>query len=180
MLLFAAGAEAAETKLISTDTTGATSADQFAQNPVSTPDGRYVIYRTSATNATTGNAGGPQQIIRHDLQTGQKVLISVDTGGGAGNGQSSAADISDDGRYVAFQSNATDLVAGDPNDTADIFLRDVQEATTTRLSAGSASGGGRDPQISADGRYVFFATPNAICGRLPRTTPTGTSSATTV
>jgi hypothetical protein len=160
MLSFTAAAEAAETKLVSTNTTGATSANAYAEKLAITPDGRYAVYTTAASDATTGNAGGVPQVIRHDLQTGEKALISVDTGGGAGNAFSGTSDISDDGRYVAFESAATDLVAGDPNDTTDVFLRDVQAGTTLRLSAGSGSGGGRDPQISADGRYVFFTTPN--------------------
>ena len=158
LLSFAPAARAAETKLISTNAAGTSSANAHARNLVITPDGRYAVYATQASDATAGNAGGPLQIIRHDLQTGAKVLVSVDTGGGAGNGESDFADVSDDGRYVAFESNATDLVIGDAMDNSDVFLRDVQDGITTRLSAGSANGGGGDPQISANGRFVFFTT----------------------
>lgn len=85
-------------------------------------------------------------------------LISVTTGGGYSDGISDIVSFSSDGRFVAFESSGSNLVIGDVNSSTDAFVRDtVQNATTavTRLSAG---GGGQQPSISADGRYVAFTS----------------------
>jgi hypothetical protein len=88
--------------------------------------------------------------------------VSVDRAGGDANSNSYGAAISEDGRFVAFTSQATDLVAGDGNDRADVYVRDLHEATTTRVSAdrtgGDANGDNEDPSISRDGRFVAFAS----------------------
>jgi Tol biopolymer transport system component len=88
-------------------------------------------------------------------------LASVATNGGYGNGDSSGSAISSDGRYVAFVSGATDLVLGDTNGLADVFVRDRQAGVTTRVSEGNGvqpNGGSQDPKISGDGRYVVFVS----------------------
>ncbi|MCK5377269.1 MAG: PD40 domain-containing protein, partial [Acidobacteria bacterium] len=90
--------------------------------------------------------------------------VSEATAGGAGNGDSrlmvSRWAINSDGRYVAFESDATDLVADDTNGVTDVFVRDVELGTTTRVSVDvngeDADGPSEDPSISADGRYVAF------------------------
>jgi len=79
---------------------------------------------------------------------------SVSTGGVQGNGASGEVAISGDGRYVAFDSDASNLVPGDTNGLTDVFVRDTATGTTTRASLDST--GGYDPAISADGRYVAF------------------------
>jgi len=71
-------------------------------------------------------------------------------------GESSLPSMSADGRYVAFQSDATNLVPGDTNGTSDVFVRDRVTQTTQRIPAGAAGAG--LPRISANGRYVAFAT----------------------
>jgi len=86
--------------------------------------------------------------------------VSVDSAGAQGNNSSEYPSISADGRYVAFQSSASNLVAGDTNLATDIFVRDRQTNTTTRVSLDSAGAQGnnnsREPSISGDGRYVTF------------------------
>ena len=86
--------------------------------------------------------------------------ISVDSAGNQGNSYSRRASISADGRFVAFYSNASNIVPGDTNNYADIFVRDRLTNTTTRVSVDSAGNlGNRDsysPSISADGRFVAF------------------------
>jgi Tol biopolymer transport system component len=87
--------------------------------------------------------------------------VSVATGGAEALGQSYGTAISADGRYVAFASDAANLVAGDTNGNADVFVHDRQTATTTRASVASSGGQGvgghsRAPSLSADGRFVAF------------------------
>ena len=82
--------------------------------------------------------------------------------GGDADGGSGPVKLSSDGRYVAFQSDATNLVAGDTNGSGDVFLRDRQAATTSRVSVGSASGQGDAGafllDLSPDGRFVVFSS----------------------
>ncbi|MEG4520595.1 MULTISPECIES: calcium-binding protein [unclassified Microcoleus] len=91
--------------------------------------------------------------------------VSVDSAGNQGNNWSVRPSISADGRFVAFLSDASNLVPGDTNNTADIFMRDLLTNTTTRLSVDSAGNQGNastqdfaSPSISADGRFVAFAS----------------------
>ncbi|MGB7895074.1 MAG: calcium-binding protein, partial [Microcoleus sp.] len=88
--------------------------------------------------------------------------VSVDSAGNPGNSDSNAYSISADGRFVAFQSQASNLVPGDTNNKNDIFVRDLSTNTTTRVSVDSAGIQGNNdsfnPSISADGRFVAFAS----------------------
>ena len=94
------------------------------------------------------------------LPAGAVSLVSVNARGEAGNGFSRAPAISADGRYIAFMSAASNLVEGDANGKADIFLRDRKEGTVTRISMGmdgeEADGDSSSPAISADGRVIAF------------------------
>ncbi len=143
----------------SVDTTGG-DPDGGSQHPSISADGRYVAFRSTATDLVAGDGNGMPDVFVRDLQTNTTVRASVDTAGGDPDGTSQDPSISADGRYVAFQSQATDLVAGDGNGTWDVFVRDLQTNTTTRVSVDTA-GGDPDslsavPSISADGRYVTF------------------------
>ena len=88
--------------------------------------------------------------------------VSVATGGGQSNSDSLAPAISGDGRYVAFVSDASNLVAGDTNRVRDVFVNDRQTGETTRVSVGpggaEANGDSFAPAISGDGRYVVFSS----------------------
>ena len=89
--------------------------------------------------------------------------VSVDSVDNQANGGSSNPSLSADGRFVAFTSVASNLVAGDTNGTDDVFVRDRQTGTTTRVSVDSAgnqtySSSYTTPSLSADGRYVAFAS----------------------
>ena len=90
------------------------------------------------------------------------VLVSVDPAGFEGNEYSSAVAISEDGRYVAFRSAASNLVENDANDVLDIFVRDIQGGITCRVSvsdtAVEADGESLVPAISSDGRYITFSS----------------------
>ena len=122
-------------------------------------DGRYIAFESFADNLVYGDTNSSADIFIHDLQTGQTNRVSVATDGTQGNGNSQRPSISADGRYVAFYSEASNLV---PNDTNgwDIFIHDFQTGQTSRASVASDGTEGNshsdEPSISADGRYVAF------------------------
>jgi Tol biopolymer transport system component len=129
-------------------------------------DGRYILFESWASNLIPNDTNNTSDIFLRDLATDTTRLVSANTNGGVGNGQSRSAVITPDGRYVAFVSAASDLVPGDTNRIADVFVRDLQLGTTTLVSVGAVSPGtgfavfGSDsPLITPDGRYVaFFST----------------------
>jgi uncharacterized repeat protein (TIGR01451 family) len=133
-----------------------------------TPDGRFVAFASHATDLVAGDTNGVGDVFVRDRRTGVTERVSVGVRGAEGNGDSNflgiATDtvISDDGRYVAFKSEATNLAKGDRNAATDVFLRDRVAGTTERVSLDDAgreiAGGGDEPAISADGRYVAFTT----------------------
>nr|WP_161501352.1 beta-propeller fold lactonase family protein [Rhodopirellula sp. SM50] len=137
-------------------------------HPVISADGRFVVFLSAGTNFVADDNNNARDVFVRDRQLGTTSLVSasdpnLSAGGASGNGGSFAYrfGVSGDGRYVTFQSNATDLVPGDTNGLADLFLRDRQLGTTERINlapdGGQASGGATyDGHISADGRYVAF------------------------
>ena len=142
-------------------------------SPDISADGRYVTFVSAAfltaddTNASScpgTTLSGPScpDVFRHDRITGETIRVSMSSAGVEADAASAAPRISGDGRYVVFESLATTLVAGDTNDRLDIFLRDVQTSTTTRMSvATSGAQSDRDasrPSISDDGARVSFLT----------------------
>ena len=129
-------------------------------------DGRYVAYCSSATNLVAGDTNAAVDVFRHDLVTRETILVSAGAGGTQADGPSSWSSISSGGRYVAFGSSATNLVAGDTGGRDDVFLRDCDSGQTTRVSVatdGTEAGGKSGdswgyPAVSSDGRYVAFAS----------------------
>src|SRR5205823_2554908 len=130
-----------------------------------TPDGRYVVFKSEATNLAAGDFNGKIDVFVRDRQTSTTSRIIA---GGGPPGQFNLTSttplmvaVSSNGRYVAFDSDASDLVPGDTNGRSDVFVHDRQTSTTTRVSVGSdgsqAFGGdSTSPSLSADGRYVAF------------------------
>lgn len=123
---------------------------------------RYVAFGSVATNLVRGDGNRVKDIFVRDRQARGTERISVSSGGIEGNAASDDPSISDDGRYVAFQSEATNLVAGDRNRFADIFVRDRVTRRTERVSVPSGGGEGNgkstEPAISPNGRYVAFTS----------------------
>jgi Tol biopolymer transport system component len=101
-------------------------------------------------------------IFVRDLFAGTTERVSVDSASVEGNGDCWAPSISRDGRYVAFESGASNLVPGDTNFSRDIFVRDRQAGTTERVSVSSAGVEANHlsqyPSITPDGRYIVFAS----------------------
>jgi Tol biopolymer transport system component len=125
-------------------------------------DGRFVVFVSDADNLVDGDANGSGDVFVRDRQKGTTERASVSTAGHEGNGSSYDGAITPDGRFVAFDSEATDLVEKDTNGVGDIFVHDRQEGTTERVSVNDAGKGGNHesygPCLSADGRYVAFAS----------------------
>src|SRR5262245_7827926 len=101
-------------------------------------DGRFVAFESEATNLVPGDTSGLIDIFVRDLVIGTTTRVSVDSAGRQANGSSRNPSISADGRFVAFESEATNLVPGDTNGQIDIFVRDRATGTTTRVSVDSA------------------------------------------
>ncbi|MBK8019838.1 MAG: hypothetical protein IPK19_00100 [Chloroflexi bacterium] len=125
-------------------------------------DGRYVVFRSTASNLVSGDTNNANDVFVHDRQTHQTTRISVASDGAQSNGFSGEGDISGDGRYVAFESGANNLVASDTNNTFDVFVHDRQTGQTSRVSI--ASDGSQANQssyytnLSSDGRYVVYSS----------------------
>jgi Tol biopolymer transport system component len=128
-------------------------------------NGRYVVFTSNASNLVPRDTNGASDIFIRDRRTGRTSRVSVNSRNGQGNSWSEGAAVSADGRYVAFASAASNLVAGDTNKLPDVFVRDRKLGRTTRVSVTSRGGqgsgrrysnGANAPSISADGRYVAF------------------------
>lgn len=125
-------------------------------------DGRFIAFVSDAQNLVTGDTNGKPDVFLRDRVAGTTTRVSVASGGGQGNGRSDLATISRGGRYVAFYSEASNLVAGDSNGRSDVFVRDVVGGTTRRVSVtsggGQANGDSAFPSISDNGQLVAFSS----------------------
>ena len=132
--------------------------------PSISSDGRFVAFTSSTTNLVANDTNGYEDVFVRDRQTGITERVSVNNSGTQTSGSfSSRPSISPDGRFVAFWSAATNLVANDTNNTVDAFVRDRQTGTTERVSVSSSGtqgnqGSGETLSISADGRFVTFVS----------------------
>ncbi len=134
-----------------------------AQPSISLND-RYIVFYTNATNLVAGDSNLSAGVILCDLRTGTLRRVSVSSAGAQANEDSLLPTISGDGRYVAFESAASNLSPGDTPGSHDVFVRDLRTNRTERLP--HTTGGNLDlsglqyerPDISADGRYVSFAS----------------------
>ncbi len=154
---------AATTILASVGTSGAPGDGASSGGPCSlSADGRYVAFSSTSTNLVASDTNTFEDVFVRDLVAGTTSLASVSSGGAQANGQCLTPSISPDGRYVAFFSDATNLVPGDTNGVFDVFVRDLQTGTTTRESVDSngvqGNGMSYSASISRDGRYVVFVS----------------------
>ena len=144
---------------LSVDSAG-NQANDSSVNPSISADGRFVAFESNASNIVPGDTNNTSDIFVRDLSTNTTTRVSVDSAGNQANKVSSQPSISANGRFVAFYSDASNLVPGDTNNLADIFVRDLLTNTTTRVSVDSAGNQGNlvssDPSISANGRFVAF------------------------
>ena len=158
----AAGPAVGTAVLVSINSAGTDSGGGDSQQAAISANGRYVAFRSLANDLVPTDTNHEADVFRRDLVAGTVTLLSVNSAGtDSGNGASKKPSMSRDGRYVAFVSDASDLVATDTNGRMDVFVRDVTAGTTTLVSvnsAGTDSGNDDSTQvvISADGRYVAF------------------------
>jgi tricorn protease-like protein len=128
--------------------------------PAISGDGRLVAFWSIASNLVPGDTNSTSDIFVHDQQTGTTTRVSVASDGTQGDNTSESPSISTNGRFVAFESFASNLVPGDTNGAFDIFVRDLQTGTITRASLASDGSQGnsdsRNASISGDGRFVAF------------------------
>jgi Tol biopolymer transport system component len=97
-----------------------------------------VAFSSAASNLVAGDTNGVTDVFLRDSQTGTTTRVSVDSSGAEAADASYEPSVNGDGRFIAFRSAATNLVAGDTNAMGDIFLRDTQTGTSTRVNLGAA------------------------------------------
>lgn len=176
---------------VSTDSMGG-EANNESYRPAISADGRYVAFESWASNLVPGDTNNSWDIFVKDTQTGATTRVSTDATGVEGNGSSAnsfgqSTSISADGRYVAFVSQASNLVPDDTNGTMDVFVKDIQTGLITRVSTDSESNqvngdsGNIGTSVSADGRFVAFDSnscyPSSDCGIYVKDRSTGQSYA---
>jgi len=135
---------------------------EHAYDPAVSADGRFVAYASSREWPDEEEDESTSTVYLYDRQTKATELISVGLGGRLPNGSCTGVSISGDGRFVAFESDSSNLVSGDTNHGSDVFVRDRQQNTTQRVSVSSSGRQSNDwswgSSISADGRFIGFCS----------------------
>jgi Tol biopolymer transport system component len=132
--------------------------------PAISGDGRFVAFWSMASNLVPGDTNicpwACEDVFVHDRQTGTTTRVSVAADGTQADGNSESPTISGDGRFVAFESAASNLLPGDTNSAFDVFVHDRQTGAITRASVAAdgtqANNTSRSASISGDGRVVAF------------------------
>ena len=151
------------TERVSVDSAG-NQANDGSVAPAISAHGRFVAFVSLADNLVPGDTSDQVDVFVHDRKTGVTERVSVDSAGNQANGGSGDPAISADGRFVAFDSFADNLVPGDTNNESDVFVHDRKTEVTERVSVDSAGNQGNghpssnEPAISADGRFVAFVS----------------------
>ena len=155
--------------LISVDANGNPALGITSGRPVISADDRYIAFYSNSATLVPGDprpVQGLQDAFVYDRNTKTTERISVSDTGQLGNGDTGGngndPSISSDGRYISFESSASNLVPGDTNGNTDVFVYDRIMHTIERVSVTDAGNQGNNesehPSISADGRYVAFAS----------------------
>lgn len=125
-------------------------------------DGRFAVFESFANNLVPEDGNKAYDVFVRDMLQNTTTRVSIGSSGDEANGDSGRATISADGRYVAFSSTASNLVADDTNDAADIFVHDLIQRSTVRVSVDSegmqSNGNSFDPVLSANGAIVAFVS----------------------
>ena len=164
---------ASNTILVSVNTTGAGGGNADANSPAISSDGQFIAFASMASNLVSNDTNRASDIFLRDLRSGVTTLVSVDATGTSSAGilnswtrhrLCSNPLISADGRWVVFESLATNLVTlSDGNQATDIFARDLQSNTTKLVSVnaagdGSGNASSESPSITSDGRFIAFVS----------------------
>jgi len=141
---------------------GGVESDGASRYPSISRDGRFVAFESQGTNLVPSDANGARDVFVRDLVAGTTVRASESAAGVEGDGDSLDASISPDGRFVAFESVATNLVPGDGNGASDVFVKDLQTGAIVRVSVDSSgnegNGPSHDPWLSDLGLAVSFTS----------------------
>jgi Raf kinase inhibitor-like YbhB/YbcL family protein len=144
---------------ISVSRTGG-NADGESTEPHLSADGNLVVFESLATNLVSGDSNGASDIFLYNSASQNTSRISTSSSNVAGNGHSFSPRLSSGGRYVVFESEASNLVVGDTNNLADIFLKDRTTGQARMVSTSNlgvlADGASFDPSVTPDGRFVVF------------------------
>lgn len=161
LLVPASASAAAKTKLISKSSAGVPG-DSGSYVPSVSASGRFIAFASDADNLVGNDSNGDTDVFVRDRKKGKTRRVSLRSNEKQGNDDSFDPAISASGRFVAFASRASNLVKNDTNEEVDIFVRDRRKGRTWRVSVRSngaqANGSSSDPSISADGRYIAFAS----------------------
>lgn len=134
--------------------------DDLSNSPSISADGRYAAFYSVAGDLIPGGRRGFGDIYVRDRQLGRTLQVNLSSAGVPADAGSFYPSISGDGRYVAFNSAAANLVPGGGGGVPQVYVRDLQMGTTTLVSAADdglpGDGGSTNPVISGDGRYVAF------------------------
>jgi tricorn protease-like protein len=137
-------------------------ANGASQMPDISDSGRFVTFSSDASNLVPGDTNATSDIFVHDRKTGKTTRVSTLSNGDEANGPSSLPNISGNGRFVSFDSLATNLVPGDGNGVSDVFVKDRKTGKTRRVSLRSNGTQGNGvsvySDISPNGRYVTFTS----------------------
>jgi hypothetical protein len=135
-------------------------ADGDSRNFGASRNGRLWAYSSFATNLVAGDENDHRDVFVFDRKSEKTELVSVASDGTQGDGDSHNGRMTGNGRFVVFQSAATNLVPGDTNEQVDVFVRDLRKGTTVRISTTEdgteADEGCAWPNISANGRYIAY------------------------
>jgi Tol biopolymer transport system component len=148
-------------------------ANNGSHQPSISDDGNFIAFQSYASNLVAGDTNGYLDVFVHDRRTRTTRRVSVATGGAQADGASGGADISGDGRSIAFSSFATNLVADDTNGQGDVFVNEHFTTVTYKIST-AASVDSFAPDISDDGRVVVYSAGTAITVHDRRSGDSGT------
>lgn len=150
-----------EVILVSSDNSGLVEANNQATNPSISTNGRYIVFESAATNLDV-NANGKLQIYLKDLDSGSIALVSRNAGGSPDNGTTGAsnAKVSDDGRYILFQSSDSAMSTINGGGIVQIYLKDLSDGTVEMISRTTANVAGNalsnNPDMNTDGTHIVF------------------------
>jgi Tol biopolymer transport system component len=132
------------------------------ENPILSANGEFVVYSSSASNLVPDDTNMKYDIFLFNLSDGEIKRVSISSFGEQSNGDSMKPSVSSDGRYIAFESIANNLVSGDTYGNWDVFIHDSKTNTTKRVSVSpsgeEAFGHSGEPSLSGDGKFVAFTS----------------------
>lgn len=140
-------------------------ANGHSYDPSVSADGSVIAYTSGASNLVSDDTNGAHDVFAFDVDTGTTTRVSVSSDGAQANDGSGSPAVSADGSTIAYASTASNLVAGDTNGSADVFIFDVATGTTTRVSVASdgsqSNSDSYEPAISADGSRIAYFSPGS-------------------